>query len=221
LSSRKRRLEKEKETKGQRVVNSVYRKTTGAKINSLLDRELWAGARRLIEREIAKISPADFSRHWLLARLSTTYYEEKQYEEALKIAKQAEQIAPNCPLVLWDLAGTYSMLNDNASAISIYTRLIERGVNRIARDQCGEGRQWAGSLIADCWYRLGTCYRDAGNIEKAIDCWSKHFEMVVKGADSIYSYPEVLHDIIEGAPHNEVHTNGGPRGRRAKQPARA
>jgi len=199
-------------------VNATYRKIIGAKINRLLEQESWAAARRLIEREIAKISPADFSRHWLLTRLSTTFYEERKYQEALNLAKQAERIAPNCPLVLWDLAGAYLMLNDNANAISIYTKLIKRGTDRIARDQCGEGRRWAGSLIADCWYRLGTCYRDAGDKKKAIECWSKHFEMVVKGIDSIYSYPDVLQDIIECAPRNEINTNGGPLRRKSKQP---
>jgi tetratricopeptide (TPR) repeat protein len=199
-------------------VNSAYRKIVGAKINHFLDRDSWARARQLIEPEMAKISPLDFSRHWLLTRLSTTYYEEKRYEEALEIAKQAEQIAPDCPLVLWDLAGTYSMLNDNAIAISIYTKLIKRGIDRIARDQCGEGRRWAASLIADCWYRLGICHRNAGNTKKAIKCWSKHFEMVVKGIDSIYSYPEVLHDIIESGPRDLTHSNGSPRRGKSKQP---
>ena len=182
-------------------MNSTYRKTIGAKINSLLDRESWAGARRLIEREIAKISPTDFSRHWLLTRLSTTYYEEHEYDKALIVAKQAESIAPNCPLVLWDLAGAYSMLNDNANAITIYSRLIERGIDHIARDQCGEGRKWARSLIADCWCRLGTCFRDLGNTHKAIECWSKHLDMVAKGTDSIYGYPEVIHDILDSIPN--------------------
>jgi hypothetical protein len=47
----------------------------------------------------------------LLTRLSVTYYEQKQYQKSLKCVVEALRVAPNCPLAIWDYAGTLDMLN--------------------------------------------------------------------------------------------------------------
>ena len=48
--------------------------------------------------------------HWLLTRLSSEYYEKRQYALALKYAEKAFTEVPSCPLVLWDYAGALQML---------------------------------------------------------------------------------------------------------------
>jgi len=78
--------------------------------------------------------------HWLLTRLGLTYYEEHNYKKALFYETQALRLAPKCPLVLWDYAGTLEMLGRDKEAIAIYRKLVKRGVDKIAYGECGEGR---------------------------------------------------------------------------------
>jgi tetratricopeptide (TPR) repeat protein len=60
------------------------------KINDFFEREAWSGARALLNKELKKTPDS----HWLLARLSTTYYEQRRYDKALEITRQAERLAP-------------------------------------------------------------------------------------------------------------------------------
>src|SRR4051794_37354708 len=118
-------------------------------IDVAIAREEWDEARTLIRRWL-RHAPDD---HWLLARLSLTYYEQKQYGKALKYAAEALQTAPNCPLSIWDYAGALDMLGQSKKALVLYAGLIRRGEEKLAYGECGEGIQWARSLIADCHYR--------------------------------------------------------------------
>jgi tetratricopeptide (TPR) repeat protein len=92
-------------------------------IEAAIADEDWSGARALIVAELKK-TPQD---HWLLARLSTTYYEERQYSKALEIIERALRLMPNCPLALWDHAGTLSAVGRPRDALKIYSRLIKKG----------------------------------------------------------------------------------------------
>jgi predicted Zn-dependent protease len=56
-------------------------------LNDLFDREDWSGARRLILPELKKTPDS----HWLLDRLSVTYYEQRKYAEALRIIRKAQK----------------------------------------------------------------------------------------------------------------------------------
>ena len=104
-------------------------------IEAAIKRDDWHGARRLIRAELRRQPDS----HWLLTRLALTYYETFDYKRALAIGLQAYELAPQCPLVLWDLAGSYDMLRRHRDAIPIYRKLIRRGVESIAYDECGEG----------------------------------------------------------------------------------
>ena len=77
-----------------------------SKIERLIEAEDWPAARRAIRAELR----SDPENHWLLTRLGLTYYEEKDYKQALEWSRRAVGEAPNCPLVLWDYAGTLQML---------------------------------------------------------------------------------------------------------------
>ena len=124
------------------------------KINRLFSQEAWTKAQDMLLAALAK-KPED---HWLLTRLSTTYYEQKKYAKALQIVRQAQRVAPNCPLVLWDLAGTLEMLEKDQEAIKVYRQLFERGAKALGEDECGEGAAWANSLLTDCLFRLAGCF---------------------------------------------------------------
>jgi tetratricopeptide (TPR) repeat protein len=165
------------------------------KIENYIAKEDWKNARSLIHRELKK-TPED---HWLLTRLSTTYYEERQYKKALTLVEEALKYAPRCPLVLWDYAGTLEMMGSYGEAIKIWKKLIKKGGEKIAHDQCGEGLKWARSLLNDSTYRIGVSYYKMGKLYYAEKYVSAHIENRKLGIRSIYSFTEVrkkLRDIL-------------------------
>jgi len=160
-------------------------------INNLFKEEKYSEARTFIFG-LMKNNPDD---HWLLSRLSTTYYEGGNYQEALKYVEQALKIAHYCPLVLWDYAGTLDMLERNDEAIQIYKRLVRKGASRIAHGACGEGIQAARSLVNDSRYRLGLIY--ARKVEFLLA--KKYFKDYITNRhynySSIYNLREVKKDL--------------------------
>lgn len=96
----------------------------------------WRRARQLIRAEL-KEKPDS---HWLLTRLGLTYYEERAYRKSLSYSRKALRLAPNCPLALWDYAGSLQMLGRHRTALRVYRQLLSRGVEQIAYGDCGEGR---------------------------------------------------------------------------------
>jgi predicted Zn-dependent protease len=162
-------------------------------IEKLIDAEDWKGARRLIRAALRK-EPDD---HWLLTRLGLTYYEEHNYKKALFYETQALKLAPKCPLVLWDYAGTLEMLGRDKEAIAIYRKLVKRGVDKIAYGECGEGRTRARGLVADCLYRIATCYEEAGQHRKALAYYDRHLGQRGAGCESIYPITGVKSHVKE------------------------
>ncbi|MEI6076706.1 MAG: hypothetical protein WCS94_14080 [Verrucomicrobiota bacterium] len=164
-------------------------------IESAIKRDDWKGARRLVRAALRQQPDS----HWLVARLSLTYYEELDYERALTIGQQAYGLAPHCPLVLWDLAGTLDMLERYREAMPLYRRLIRRGVESVAFGDCGEGLAWARGLIADCWYRLAHCERESGHRARAVHCYQQHLAMRGPGCRSIYPLRDVRKELRDCA----------------------
>lgn len=152
-------------------------------IEWLIESENWEAARRAIRNDLAR-RPDD---HWLLTRLGLTYYEQRRYKTALQYSEKALKLVPQCPLALWDHAGTLDMLGREAEAVKIYTKLIGRGVQRLANGQCGEGVRWARGLVADCWYRLAGCHDGLGDRPAAVRAIRKHLKLRTTGSKSTYS----------------------------------
>jgi tetratricopeptide (TPR) repeat protein len=162
-----------------------------SKIERLIDAEEWSAARRAIRAELR----SDPKNHWLLTRLGLTYYEEKDYRHALECERRALAEAPHCPLVLWDYAGSLQMLDQNQDALKIYRRLIRRGTEEIAFDDCGEGLAWARGLVADCHYRIAGCYRRLRRPIIAIKSLIAHLNLRGPGCRSIYPLPVVRKEL--------------------------
>ena len=152
------------------------------KIEKLINDEKWPEAREAIRIKLKK-NPDD---HWLLTRLGLTYYEERKYKKALEFSKKAFKIAPKCPLVLWDYAGSLQMLDQHEKAIIIYKNIVKQSVEEIAYGECGEGKAWARGVIADSFYRLSLSYQDLGKIKLANDAFVKHLDIRGPGCRSIY-----------------------------------
>lgn len=161
------------------------------RINHLFDEERWEAARRILLRELHK-TPAD---HWLLTRLSTTYYEERQYEKAVEVARQAYGLAPDCPLVLWDLAGALAASGEVCEAIRLYYRILRRPPYLLAFGEHGEGREWAEALVTDCWYRLALCMEALGDKVLAASYLRTFLERLDFGAGSIYGRADAARQL--------------------------
>lgn len=130
--------------------------------------------------------------HWLLTRLGTAYYEKHEYQKALKFCKKALRIKPLCPLVLWDYAGTMSALGKKREAIKTWKKIANRGAERIAYDECGEGLPYAKSLINDCKYRIGLDYLHCKKEKKAKKYFTEYLINRKRKVRSIY----LLRDAI-------------------------
>ncbi len=166
---------------------SEKQKRAAATIERAIAAHDWPRARRLIREGLRK-SRDD---HWLLTRLSLTYYEQKQYRKSLDYVIQALQIAPYCPLAVWDYAGTLDMLKRKKKALQIFQWLISWGEKRIAYGECGEGIRFARSLIADCYYRIARIHEEMRERGKAIRAYRQHLLRRKRGVRSIYPLSEV------------------------------
>jgi tetratricopeptide (TPR) repeat protein len=164
-------------------------------IENAVKRDDWTGARRLVRAALRQQPDS----HWLVARLALTCYEEFDYKHALTIGQQAYKLAPHCPLVLWDLAGTLDMLGRHREAILLYRRLIRRGAESLAFGDCGEGLAWARGLVADCWYRLAHCEQELGHRTLAVRCYHQHLAMRGPGCRSIYPLRNVRKEMRDHA----------------------
>ena len=164
----------------------------GRGIETALDREDWDAARDLILGALKN----DPDNHWLLDRLSITYYEQRRYGKALTLIKKAYQLAPHCPLVLWDYAGSLNAVGKPRAALKIYSALIKKGPRALCEmEPCGEGREWALGLVTDCLYRAGVCWEHLGKKQRAVR-WLKAFlQARSECPESIYSPDDALKHI--------------------------
>jgi tetratricopeptide (TPR) repeat protein len=166
------------------------------RIKKLFELEKWKGVRKVLLAELEK-EPAS---HWLLTRLATTYYEVRDYQEAITLGMQAYELAPHCPLVLWDLAGALQMMGDDKAALTMYEQLLQRGVKRVAEDECGEGCAWATALLTDCLFRMGESFAALGRTKAARRVLQAYLVMRGKGAGSIYSAEDAVTALAKLGP---------------------
>jgi pentatricopeptide repeat protein len=160
-------------------------KLNGA-IDGLFKRGRWNEARRLLERAREK----DPENHWLVTQLGVTFYEQQRYHEALVLFAASLEIVPDCPLTLWNLAGTLDALGKPARAVSIYTWLLQS--DRSSKDDpCWESRQWTDALKADCAYRLGVCFEHLGRKQKARHWYLQYLNLLSAGLEGSYSLEDV------------------------------
>ena len=164
-----------------------------AEIEQAIERDEWIRAQKLIERRLR----SEPDSHWLLTRLSLTYYERHDYASALPYSERAVALAPNCPLVLWDYAGTLAMLGRTKEALALFRRLVRRGIDSIANDDCGEGVAWSRGLVADCHYRMAHCYLDLRRKKEATHAFTCHLNLRGPGCRSIYPIQQVRKEFAD------------------------
>ncbi len=163
------------------------------KINSYFDAEKYSKARTIILKEL-EIHPED---HWLLTRLSTAYYEERNYEKAVEFSRLAIRICPKCPLARWDYAGSLEMTGNPEEAIKIWRKLFLTDPRKMAKDPCGEGIAWSKALIMDSAYMLGIAYSTMGDGRNSKKYFNAHLKLRYPGNQSIYSMKSVKETMKE------------------------
>ncbi len=151
-------------------------------IEQLLSDKKWKTARGLIQEQLVS-KPAD---HWLWMHLGLTYYEEKNYDQALACSKRAVELEPSCALALWHYAGCLVMMGKDAAAIAIWTILLDMDIGEIAEGECGEGMDWALQLVNDVHYRMGRYFEHKGRDSLARASYEKYLHNRAHGVTSIY-----------------------------------
>jgi tetratricopeptide (TPR) repeat protein len=173
------------------------------KINGLFQRCEWEKARKLLQ-EAREKDPTD---HWLLTQLGVTLYEEGKYQEALPLFQESWKIVKDCPLTLWNLAGTLDALGKHANAMRIYTWLLK--VKKSPQDDpCWESAKWTDALKADCAYRIGLCFQHLGQMQKAEHCYRQYINLLLSGINGSYAIEDVMGQIrgLPGAKNGKVQT---------------
>lgn len=161
------------------------------RIEASLRRGDWSAARRLLQLELNR----DPNNHWLLTQIGATWYEQRRYKSALKYLIRSIRIVPDCPLTLWNLAGTLDDLNRPEKAIPIYVRLI-RSTTRASDDPCWESPEWSDTLKVDCVFRLGVCLMRSGKPWAAEECFRNYVQLVLAGRTGSYSLEDARLEIL-------------------------
>ncbi len=156
-------------------------------IKRLLEEEKYQAARRLLLKDLKK-DPDD---PYILAIISMTFYEQYKYKKARDYAVRAHNLAPWDPLYIWYYAAALNMLGQTQEAIALYKSILKMGVNRVGSVATTEGIRWAKSLLNDCRYSIGLCYKDMGNLSLAQRYLRNHLNKRTRGIPSIYKRKDV------------------------------
>ena len=165
-------------------------KSLSSKIHELFRQGEWEEAREILEGEREK-EPRS---HWVLTQLGVTFYERFKYEDAYKLFLDSLNILNDCPLTLWNLAGTLDSLGKHADAIRIYTWLL-RSKKTADESPCWESKEWSEVLKTDCVYRMGVCFRHLDKKHEAEHCFRQYVNLLLTGIEGTYSIEEVREQI--------------------------
>ena len=151
--------------------------------NAYYDHEEWRSAFQLYMRLV----DTDDGDHWLMARVSSCYYEQRDYQRAVEWARRAVAERGSCPLAQWHLANALDGVGCSEDAADAFRALIDRGWRRIAEGRCGEGEAWAKALVNDCRLRLAQIAASQGGHRDAVRWGRLHLRLRnSQRLDSIY-----------------------------------
>jgi tetratricopeptide (TPR) repeat protein len=165
-------------------------KGLSTKIDDLFHQGEWEEAQRILEAERVQ-TPGN---HWVLTQLGVTFYERHKYEAARTIFLQSLGIKDDCPLTLWNLAGTLDALGKHSDAMRVYTWLLQCKTTA-KQDPCWESQKWTDALKTDCVYRMGVCFRRLGKKQEAEHCLRQYVNLLLTGIEGTYSIEDVRKQI--------------------------
>jgi tetratricopeptide (TPR) repeat protein len=168
----------------------MARRSIGARIDDLIQREKWPQARALIQSALRREPDS----HWLLTQLAETHYEERQYAKALELLLKSKSIVPECPLTKWHLAGVLDALGRHDEALILFADLLSSKVTA-DDDPCWESADWADALKTDCVYSIGLCHRNGGDPAKAVQCFREYIRLLANGMPGSYAVDDVIRQL--------------------------
>lgn len=176
--------------KSSKKINELLREGNYKKVVTLLNDEL-------------KSEPDN---HWLLTTLSSALYESRKYDEALKYARAAQSIMPECPAVLWDLAGVLFVKDEFEDAIQYWERIISEGKKVKKFGDCWESKSWALKIVNDSRFRLAEVFLLQEKKRRAKELIEEYLKHRHQGAKSIYSLWEAKKILKQAISSNSVNS---------------
>lgn len=163
------------------------------KVLNFIDNSDWAHARKYLKKRLLK----DKNNTWLLANISSTYYEEKKYDIAYKYISEAFLIESEDPFVLWHLANVFNMLGKKIEAIVVWEKIIEKGVQPIIDYEYSPSLDWSVSLYNDVKFVLGFAYLKNNETMKGINMLIDYLNGFNSGIYTMYNVEEAKKIIVQ------------------------
>lgn len=153
------------------------------KIKTAIEKHRWAYA----EQELLKCLKAKPNDLGLLRLLRKLYWEKKDDQKAFKVAKKAYTLAPNEPMVLWCYAACMSNIYREKDAINFYKKILKKQNKTLAMHPDIRTFKRARGFRLDVQVRIGECYADIGDYEKALSYFKKYLKGKNKSVPSMYN----------------------------------
>jgi tetratricopeptide (TPR) repeat protein len=163
------------------------------KVLSFIDESDWAHARKYLKKRLLK----DKNSTWLLANISSTYYEEKKYDIAYRYISEAFLIESEDPFVLWHLASVFDMLGKKIEAIVVWEKIMEMGVQPIIDYEYSPSLDWSESLYNDVKFVLGFAYLKNDESMKGINMLIDYLKGINSGIQTMYNVEEAKKIIAQ------------------------
>lgn len=158
-----------------------------AKIKTAIEKHRWAYA----EQELLKCLKAKPNDIDLLDLLLSLYWQKQDDKKAFKIAKKVYLLEPNNPMVLWNYASCLSNIYKEKDSIELYNRILKQRDRVVAKNSDIRTVKRAKGFKLDIHVRVGQCYANIGDYEKALPYFKKYLKEKNKSVPSIYNITTV------------------------------
>ncbi|MEO6521807.1 MAG: hypothetical protein ABIN91_09015 [Mucilaginibacter sp.] len=151
--------------------------------------ENYTAAKELLETIKAQEKKTSF---WIYSRLSSCYYELRNYNIAFEYAKKAYKLQPWSPLVLWDYAGVLIMLDKEKRAIELLLRIQSMEDDLTIYGFSHPEIKWMKSFKLDSNFLIGRAYYQINQDRFAKEYLLKYLAQRKQGLRSIYKKADVV-----------------------------
>jgi tetratricopeptide (TPR) repeat protein len=129
---------------------------------------------------------------WIYSRLSSCYYELREYENAGYYGQKAYKLNPKSPLAIWDYAGALIMLKQEKKAIKLLLKLQSMNDGLTLYGFADPDRKWMRSLKRDSNFLIGKAYYTICKDDLSKEYLQKYLDQSKRGLRSIYSKKQVI-----------------------------
>jgi tetratricopeptide (TPR) repeat protein len=129
---------------------------------------------------------------WIYSRLSSCFYELKDYEQAANYGRLSYKLQPKSPLVLWDYGGALIMAKKEKKAIKLLQRLTEMDDDLTKYGFEKPDRRWMQSIKTDANFLIGKAYYTICEDVLAKKYFNIYLEKRKRGIKTLYSKADAL-----------------------------